>query len=304
MSEITINNRKKRFFNSNRLTAYAFLLPNFLGFLMFTLIPVLVAFILCFVKWDFANPMVFYGFKNFLKLFTDDGFRIALFNSFFFMITTVPFTIIASLFGAILVYQKLKGRTVFRTIFFFPYIASMVAVAVVWNMLYHPTMGPINGFLRMIGISNPPEWTTSVVWAMPAIIFMSVWKQVGYYLVIYLAGLNNIPEQLYEVATIDGANFWQKFKYITFPMLTPATFFITVLLVINAFKVFDQILVMTDGGPGRATYVLVYYIYYQAFKYFKFGYASAVALILFLIVLIFTIIQFKIEDKWVNYQST
>lgn len=304
MSDNIIYKRKKRFFNSNRLTAYAFLLPNILGFLMFTLIPVIVAFILCFVKWDFANPMVFYGLKNFIKLFKDDGFQIALFNTLYFTITSVPLTIVISLFCAMLLHQKLKGRTIFRTIFFFPYIASMIAVAVVWNMLYHPTMGPINHILKMIGISNPPEWTSSVVWAMPAIIIMSVWKQIGYYLIIYLAGLNNIPDQLYEAATIDGATFWQKFKYITLPLLTPVTFFVSILLIINSTKVFDQIRIMTDGGPGRASYVLVYYIYYQAFQYFKFGYASAVAFVLFFIVLIFTIIQFKVEDKWVNYQST
>lgn len=304
MSDNIIDNRKKRFFNANRLTAYAFLLPNLIGFLVFTLIPMAAVFLLCFVKFDFANPMEFIGLKNFTKLFTDSGFQISMFNTFYYMITTVPLTIVISLFLAILLHQKLKGRTVFRTIFFFPYIASMVAVAVIWNMLYHPTLGPINAFLRMLGISNPPEWTSSVVWAMPAIIFMSVWKQVGYYLIIYLAGMNNIPEQLYEVATIDGATFWQKFKYITFPMLTPATFFITVLLVINSFKVFDQIVIMTDGGPGRATYVLVYYIYYQAFQFFKFGFASAVSVVLFLFVLILTIIQFKVENKWVNYQST
>jgi multiple sugar transport system permease protein len=133
---------------------------------------------------------------------------------------------------------------------------------------------------------------------------MSVWKQVGYYMVIYLAGLQGIPEQLYEAATIDGANAWQKFRYVTFPMLSPSTFLISILLVINSFKVFDQIVIMTDGGPGRATNVLVYYLYYQAFQYFKFGYASAIAMVMFVIILIITFIQFKLEGKWVNYHST
>jgi multiple sugar transport system permease protein len=295
--------KSKSLRHSNRMTAYAFLLPNFIGFFAFTLVPLIVAFGLCFVKWDFANPMVFVGFKNFLKLFKDDGFQISFWNTIYFTVVSVPLTIVTALLLAILIHRKLKGVKLFRTIFFFPYISSMVAVAVVWNMLYHPTMGPINGVLRLIGIHNPPGWTSSVVWALPAVILMSVWKQVGYYMIIYLAGLQGIPEYLYEAATIDGAGGWQKFRYVTLPMLTPSTFFICVLVVINSFKVFDQIVIMTDGGPGRATNTLVYYIYNQAFTYFKFGYASAIAMVLFIIVLLTTIIQFKLENKWVNYES-
>jgi multiple sugar transport system permease protein len=300
-----VNQKKIRTLTqTNRLTAYAFLLPNVIGFLVFTLIPIAVAFGLCFVKWDFANPMEFIGFRNFIRLFRDEGFQISFWNTLYYTAVSVPLTIVIALFLAILLHQKIKGMKWFRTIYFFPYISSMVAVSVVWNMLYHPTMGPINSFLRMLGMESPPEWTSSVVWALPAVIIMSVWKQVGYYMVIYLAGLQGIPEQLYEAATIDGANAWQKFRYVTFPMLSPSTFLISILLVINSFKVFDQIVIMTDGGPGRATNVLVYYLYYQAFQYFKFGYASAIAMVMFVIILIITFIQFKLEGKWVNYHST
>jgi multiple sugar transport system permease protein len=288
---------------SNRLTAYAFLAPNFIGFIVFTLIPIIVACGLCFVKWDFANPMEFVGLKNFIKLFRDDGFQISLWNTIYFTVVSVPLTIIVSLLLALLVHQKLKGIKLFRTLFFFPYISSMVAVAVVWNMLYHPTMGPINQFLRLVGIHNPPGWTSSVVWALPAVMLMCVWKQVGYYMIIYVAGLQSIPEYLYEAATIDGASSWQRFRYITLPMLTPSTFFICVLVIINSLKIFDPIMIMTDGGPGRATHTLVYYIYYQAFTLFKFGYASAISMALLVIVLISTIIQFQLESKWVNYES-
>lgn len=289
--------------HSNRLTAYAFLAPNFIGFVAFTLIPILVACGLCFVKWDFANPLEYVGMKNLLKLFRDDGFQISLWNSIYFTVVSVPLTIVCSLLLALLVHRKLQGIKLFRTLFFFPYISSMVAVAVVWNMLYHPTMGPINQFLRMIGIHNPPGWTSSVVWALPAVILMCVWKQVGYYMIIYLAGLQSIPEYLHEAATIDGANAWQRFRYVTLPMLTPSTFFICVLVIINSLKIFDPIVIMTDGGPGRATNTLVYYIYYQAFTLFKFGYASAIAMALLVIVLVSTIIQFRLESKWVNYES-
>ncbi|HEX3045578.1 MAG TPA: sugar ABC transporter permease [Bacillota bacterium] len=300
-TKLTKQTNKKTLGQTNRLTAYGFLLPNFIGFAAFTLIPIVVAFGLCFVKWDFANPMIFYGFKNFSKLFNDETFLISLWNTVFYTAVSVPLTIVIAIFLAILLHRKLKGIGLFRTIFFFPYISSMVAVAVVWNMLYHPTMGPINSILIRLGIHNPPLWTSSIIWALPAVIFMAVWKQVGYYMVIYLAGLNNIPEQLYESATIDGANEWQKFRYITFPMLTPVTFFCTMLLIISSFKVFDQIVMMTQGGPGRATNVLVYFIYQQAFINSKFGYASASAMALFVIVLGLTILQFQLEKKWVHY---
>lgn len=295
--------KSRSLLQSRRLTAYAFLLPNILGFLVLTLIPIVVAFGLSFLDWDFANPAKYVGLKNFMRLTRDSGFRISLTNTIYYTAVSVPLTIVLALFLAVLLNQKLRGMRLFRTIYFFPEISSMIAVAVVWNMLYHPTMGPINNFLRSIGVANPPGWTASVKWAMPAVILMSVWKQVGYYTVIYLAGLQGIPEHLYEAATIDGANSWQKFKYITLPMLSPTTFLISILLVISSFKVFDQIVIMTDGGPGRATNVLVYYIYYQAFGLFRFGYASAMATVLFAIVLIITIIQFRLENKWVNYSS-
>jgi multiple sugar transport system permease protein len=303
MSKQSAPRKARSLSQTSRLTAYGFLLPNSIGFLAFTLIPIGAAGGLCFVKWDFATPMQFVGLRNFAKLFRDDGFLISLVNTVYYAAVSVPLTMILALGLALLLHQKLKGIKWFRTIYFFPYISSNVAVAVVWCMLYHPTMGPINQFIRMFGVPNPPGWINSIVWAMPAVILMSVWKQVGYYMIIYLAGLQAIPGYLYEAATIDGANGWTKFRHITLPMLSPATFMVGILLVINSFKVFDQIVIMTDGGPGRATNVLVYYLYQQAFQYFKFGYASAMAMVLFLLVLGVTVIQFKMEDKWVNYHS-
>jgi ABC-type sugar transport system permease subunit len=285
----------------NRLTAYAFLLPNFLGFLIFTLIPVLFSFALCFTEWDTSNPIKFIGLKNFAKMMKDETFFISLTNTFYYTASVVPGTLVVALVLAIVLNKRMKAANIFRSIFFFPYISSLVAVAVAWNMLFQPEMGPINGFLRSLGISDPPGWTASVQWAMPAIILVGIWKNMGYYMVIYLAGLQGIPRHLYEAATVDGANGWQRFWKITVPMLTPTTFFVTIMLVINSFKVFDQIAIMTDGGPGRATNVLVYYIFNQGFWNFKMGYASAIAFVLFGIVLTVTIIQFKYEEKWVSY---
>ena len=298
---ILANKKHRTLRQSRRLTAYAFLLPNALGFLALTLIPILVAFGLSFLNWDFANPAEFIGVKNFARLLRDSGFKIAFKNTVYYTAVSVPATIVIALLLAVLLHQKVRSQW-FRTIYFFPEISSIIAVAVVWTRLYHPTMGPINSILRSIGIANPPGWTASVKWALPAVILMSVWKQVGYYTVIYLAGLQGIPEQIYEAATIDGAGPWQRFRYITIPMLSPSTFLISILLVINSFKVFDQIVIMTDGGRAEP-HVLVYYIYYQAFQLFRFGYASAIATVLFAVVLIVTIVQFKLEGKWVNYHS-
>jgi|SRR5690554_2133498 len=286
-----------------RKTAYLFLLPNFLGFAVFTLLPIIFALGLCFVRWDFSNQMQFIGFNNFLRLFRDETFKISLYNTIYYTVISVPATMVISLVLAVLLNKIIKGVKILRTIYFFPYITSMVAVAIVWNMLYNPSMGPINSFLEAVGVNNPPGWTASSDWAMPAIIIMSVWKQIGYYMVIYLAGLQGIPDYLYEAATIDGASSYQKFRYITLPMLTPTTFFVSIMLIIGSFKIFTQVWVMTEGGPGRASNVLVLYIYRLAFDYFRFGYASAVAMVLFLIVITITIIQFKREETWVSYTN-
>lgn len=283
------------------LVAYSFLLPNFLGFAIFTLIPVIFAFALSFLNWDGANPITFAGLGNFKRLFEDSTFIISLKNTFVYSIGTVPLTLVSALGIAILLNQKIFARNIFRTIFFFPYVASLVAIAVVWNMIFNPTMGVVNSFLMNIGIQNPPGWTSSTVWAMPVIIFVSIWKNMGYYMVIYLAALQGVPQDLYEAASIDGANGWQKFKNVTLPMLTPTTFFVSIMLTISCFKVFDLIYMMTEGGPGRSTMVLVTHIYNTAFKEFSYGYSSAISMVLFLIVLVITLIQFRTEKKWVSY---
>lgn len=281
--------------------AYAFLLPNFIGFMIFTLIPIICSMGLSVMEWDSSNPMVFVGFDNFKRLVTDETFKISLWNTVYYSVFTVPLTMAAALGLAMILNQKMKGINIFRTIFFFPHVASLVAVAVVWNLLFHPTLGPINQILRSIGISNPPGWTASVEWAMPAVIIVSIWKSMGYYMVLYLSGLQGIPRELYEAAKVDGASAFQRFKSITLPMLTPTTFFVSIMLTISCFKVFDLISVMTNGGPGRATNVLVYDIYNTAFINYEFGYASAISMVLFVIVLIITIVQFRTEKKWVSY---
>lgn len=282
----------------NTWTAISFIAPNFIGFFVFTLIPVVFSLVLAFMEWDSFSAPKFVGFKNFAKMLKDDTFWISLSNTIYYTIGVVPLTLIISLLLAILLNQKIRGMKFFRTAFFFPYVTSLVAIAVVWNMLFHPTMGPINQVLRLI-MDNPPGWTSSSQWALFAIVIVSVWRGVGYYMILYLAGLQSIPNELYEAASMDGAGKWRQFLNVTVPSLRPTTFFVTIMLVINCFKIFDLVQVMTNGGPGRATNVLVYEIYNEAFVKFKFGYASAIALVLFVIVLVITVVQFK----WNQHQE-
>lgn len=296
-----MTNRQKRVMRTN-LIGYSFVIPNFIGYLVFIFAPVCFSFILSVMKWDGSDaPMQFVGLGNFVKLFGDSTFMISLKNTFYYAICTVPLTLAASLLIAVLLNSKIRGIVVYRTAFFFPYVASLVAVGAVWNMLFQPEFGPINEFLKFIGIANPPKWTASRDWAMPVIIIVSVWKYMGYYMIVYLAALQGISADLYEAAGIDGATGWKKLWYITIPMLRPTTFFVTIMLTIQCFKVFDLIYIMTGGGPGRSTNVLVNHIYNAAFVDFKFGYASASAMMLFVIVLIITLIQLRGEKKFIDY---
>jgi multiple sugar transport system permease protein len=301
LNKRTASPSKRRSELKKNLIAYSFILPNLLGFAIFTLVPLVFSLILAFMNWDGANAISWAGIDNFTRLLNDETFKISLKNTLYFVAFNVPLTMAASLGLAMLVNRPIYGRNMFRTIFFFPYVASLIAIAVVWNFLFFPSAGPVNQVLMAFGVENPPRWAASVDWAMPTVIMASIWKGMGYYMIIYLAALQNIPEILYEAASIDGANGWQKFRYVTLPMLTPATFFISIMLIISSFKVFDLIIAMTNGGPGRATNVLVIHIYNTAFRQYEFGYASAISMILFVMVLIITAMQFYMEKRWVNY---
>lgn len=299
--DITSNSLKKRKIKDN-LVAYSFILPNFLGFAVFTLGPILFAVYLAFTKWNGSGAITFVGFKNFIDLWSDSRFVTSLKNTIVYSVAVVPLTVVASLFLAILLNQKIYARNFFRTVNFFPYVASLVAVAVVWNMLFNPAKGPVNMLLSFLGVSdeNLPRWAADKDWAMFTVILFSVWKNAGYYMIIYLAGLQGISSQLYEAATLDGATKRQQFWYVTLPQLRPTTFFVVVMLTIQCFKVYDQIYMITQGGPGTSTLVLVYHIYNTAFISWDLGYASAIAMVLFLLVLVVTIIQFRGEKKYAN----
>lgn len=284
------------------LVAYSFIAPNFIGFCVFTLIPIVFAFALAFMEWDGSNPIKFIGLNNFKNMADDIFFNAAFKNTIIYCLGTVPLTMIASLALAIVLNQKVIGRGFFRTVSFFPYVASLVAITSVWKMLFHPSKGPVNNLLynvAHVSQENLPQWFAGTLVLVSMILF-SVWKYMGYYMVIYLAGLQGISPDLYEAASLDGAGGWKKFRYITWPQLSSTTFFVVVMLTINCFKVYDIAVMLAGGGNGELTTsatVLVYYIYQKAFIDWDLGYSSAVAMVLFAMVLIVTIIQFAGQAK-------
>lgn len=288
------------------LISYSFILPNFLGFLIFTLGPILFAFILAFMEWDGNHAMKFVGLDNFVMLMTNLRFHAALKNTLVYALTTVPLTLVVALGLAMLLNQPIKGRAFFRTVTFFPYVASLVAVAAVWNMLFSPAKsGPVNMILYRLGweVKSLPTWAASRDWVMFTLVLFSVWKNMGYYMVIYLAGLQGINSELYEAAALDGANRLSQFRYITWPQLKPTTFFVSIILTINCFKVFDIVYMLAGGSNGilnTSAIVLVSHIYEESFGKWRLGYGSAVAMVLFLIVLAVTLIQFRGEKNYAN----
>jgi len=279
------------------LVGWSFILPNFVGFAALTLVPVVATLCLAFMQWNSYSAPEWVGLDNFRRLRASETFWIALRNTAFYAAGHIPLTLAASLGFAVLLNRRLKGIGLFRTALFFPYITSLVAVAVVWNMLFSPDTGPVNQFLHALGVQDTPGWTTSTTWAMPAVIITSVWRDLGYYMVLYLAGLQTIPAELYEAAEVDGAGPWARFWRITVPSLRPTTFFVLIMLTISSFKVFDLIQIMTEGGPGRSTLVLSQVIFREGITEGRFGYSSAIALVLFLIVLTVTVVQFRIQQR-------
>jgi multiple sugar transport system permease protein len=248
--------------------------------------------------------MQFIGLDNFTRLFSDRIFIRALTNTLIYTVGVVPLTLVCSLALALMLNQRIRARNFFRTVSFFPYVASLVAVAAVWNFLFSPVMGPVNNLLHAVTnvpIEELPRWAASKDWAMITVIFFSVWKNMGYYMVIYLAGLQGTNPELYEAASLDGANARQKFRHVTLPQLAPTTFFVMIMLVISSFKVYDIFLNLFGGNENQLndfTRVLVYQIYNTAFRIWDFGYASAMAVVLFVIVLTVTLVQFRGQRKF------
>ncbi|GAU78449.1 carbohydrate ABC transporter permease [Fusibacter sp. 3D3] len=284
------------------LTIAFFLLPSLIGMLIFVIIPIIASFVLSFSKWDLIGDIEWVGLSNYSKVLNDPTIREAFKHTLVFIAGYLPLVLSISLGLALVMNKKLKGIVVFRALYFIPVISSWVAVSMIWRWLLNSEYGLINYLLSLIGIVGP-GWLQDPKWAMAGVIMTSIWKDIGFIMVIYLAGLQEIPDHYYEAASIDGVNRWQNFWYITWPLLSPTTFFVITISLINSFQVFDQVWIMTAGGPAGATSVLVEQIYRNAFSYYKMGYASAISWVLFALIFIITIIQNKLQKKWVNYDE-
>ena len=284
-------------------TGMGFILPSLLGFLIFTFIPVVISLCLSFTSWNFMEGIEgikFNGLANYIRLFSDEWFLNSYKNNIIFTAVTVPVLIALGLVMATIINKYIYGGGVVRTMIFIPYIASVVAVCTVWMVLLQPSYGPVNEFFRSIGIANPPGWLADFKWSLPSIMIIYVWQQVGYYSIVFLAGLKGLPEDVYEAAKVDGASSIRQFFSLTVPLISPTTFFLTIMGIIGSFKVFDQISVLTQGGPGSSSSVMAYYEYRTAFDYFEMGYANTLAWALFVLVFIVTLVQWKMQAKFSN----
>jgi multiple sugar transport system permease protein len=284
--------RKHRSLKSGEnLAGWAFLSLNFIGYILFKLIPLLMALILSFSKWNFVvgfKGIKFIGLENYAKLFTDKVFQVAMVNTLKYSFVMVPIAIFLALIVGSVLNRHVYFKSGIRLAFYLPNISSMVAVSVVWMILFLPSYGPINTFLMSLGIENPPRWLNASKTSLLSIIIVSIWQSLGYNIIIVLAGLQTIPASLYEAAKIDGANTVQTFFRITIPSLSSTLFFLTMISFISSFQVFTPVQVMTEGGPGTSSAVIVYYIYTTAFQYNNIGYASSMSWVLFLLVFVFT----------------
>lgn len=279
-----------------------FLLPSLAGLLIFMVLPMLSSLLLTFYEWDPLIPTRFHfaGLSNYRSLLTDKNFWAALRHTLTYIIGYIPLVLVSGLSVALLLNQKLRGLAIFRGAFFMPVISAWVAVALLWTWIFNPKYGIVNYLLGLVGISGP-AWLYDPSWAMPAIILTSVWKDIGFIAVLFLTGLQNIPAEYYEAASIDGAGRWQQFRRITVPLLSPITFFALIISLINSFQVFDQVYVMTQGGPAGSTSVLVEQIVNNAFRYGRMGYAATLSWVLFLLVFAVTVFQSRMQKKWVTY---
>lgn len=285
----------------DNFAALLFLTPNVLGFLLLTLGPIVASLYFSFTEWNTFTKPVWVGLNNFNTLFHDFRFAKTIVNTLYYTVVSVPLGIIIALFFAILLNSKIRGVIFFRTLYFLPVISSTVAVALLWRWLYSNEFGLFAYLLSLVGVQAPP-FLTSTAWAMPSIIVMSIWKGLGYNIVLILAGLQAISPTYYEAALIDGVSNWQRFWFITRPLLSPTLFFVTIMAVMGSFQVFEQTYMLTKGGPAFSTTTIVYYIYIQGFQTMKMGLASAAAWVLFMGVMIVTLVQWRFQERWVHYQ--
>lgn len=279
------------------LFGYIFTMPQILGYLAFVLFPMVFSLVLCFCEWNMMDDPVFVGFKNFEAIFRDQIFWKSIGNTFIYLCIVVPLTMLTSLSLALLTNRKLPFMKFYRAAFFLPMVTSTVAIAMVWSFIYQPEGGIINSFLNSMGVINAPLWLQDPKFARWAVSIVSIWLKAGYYYIIFDAGLKNIPNELYEAADIDGASTFRKIRRITVPMLSSVMFFVSVMLFIDVFNMFNEVYIMTAGGPDYSTYTLSMYIYFYAFNVFDMGRAAVASWILFGFVGIVTAVQFILKKK-------
>ena len=282
------------------LEGWLFIGPVVLGILVFQFIPVMVSVYASFTDWSGLSDPVFIGLDNYRRMPDDPLLLGTIANTFYFSAGFIPLSIGLGLGLALLCTGRLRGMRFFRTAFFVPYVVNIVAVSLIWFWFYSPSQGVINGLLSVVGVDGP-AWLASSTWAMPAVIITSVWQGVGYPMIILLGGLQGIPESLNEAAMIDGASAWRRLRSVKLPLLTPHLFFLFITQFISSFQIFGIIFVMTSGGPANATTVYIYYLYQNAFAYGRMGYASALAMVLFLFIGIITAVQWRLQRRWVFY---
>lgn len=280
---------------------YLYLVPTVVGLLLFSAGAVVGSLLISFSRWDIITSPEWVGVENYRLMFRSELFWTVFWNTWYFTLLYVPLTILTSLALALLVNQRLKGIAFFRTVYFFPVVSSMIAVALVWSWMYNPEYGLLNYLLKSLFGIQGPAWLADSGWAMPAMVLVAVWKTTGYCMVIFLAGLQGIPDELYEAAGMDGAGKWAQFRNVTLPMLSPTMFFVLVITLINSFQVFEQTYVMTKGGPANATMTLSFFIYQNVFQFFKMGYAAAMSYVLFAIIAVITFAQFRLQKRWVFF---
>ncbi len=273
-----------------------FVLPGFSALLLFVIGPILASLVLTVFEWDLLTDPNFVGVDNFTRLIADDAFWSALWHTLYYIAGYVPLVMVAALAVALVLNTRMPALGVIRTAFFLPVVSSWVAVALLWTWMFNPRYGLINYGLSFFGV-NGPDWLYDRTWAMPAIILTSVWKDLGFVMVVFLAGLQTIPRDYYEAASLDGANRWEQLRSITLPLLAPTTFFVAVISIIQSFQVFTQVWIMTEGGPAGATTVLVERIVKHAFSYGEMGYAATISWVLCLIVFSVTILQHRLQ-RW------
>lgn len=298
---------KKNYWNRKRrenLAGWLFVTPEVIGMLLISVFPLVFSLVLSFTKWNLVgglSDIQFVGLDNFKALFSDSQFLKALKNNVLFTAIVVPGGLVISLIMAALIHTRVFMKSYFKIAFFIPYICSTVAIAAIWSALFHPSKGPINQMLMQLGLMDPPKWLVDTTYAIFAIMIIYVWQIIGYMIIIFISGLSGISNELYESANIDGAGGLKQFWYITIPLLGPTTFFLTITSIITSFKVFDIIKFLTDGGPNYASTVIVYQIYLEGFQRFNMGYASAMSLVLFVMIVLVTSLTWIFQSKKSHY---